>query len=261
MGFEGESECMGNQSLLVGPTRKAWLAARSQESTCDNSRASLGRGGEGMGGVAGSGQQNPCAVPVPFRSQADFLAEVAGAAGSARELVESQGAQDSQDSLLQSAGRNLRSREDERLLGAHGVTALDLALFESWPGLKALLDQSMPVIWLTQLALWPELMSSFLQMIRCISVHEDSEDGGEPMTVQRLRSHPDVECWQDEHMATAMVALTGLVVWCLGVPLALFLRIWALRDRQEPRNRRRFGYFIQGLEPSYWCLGCFGFYL
>ncbi|CAE7938699.1 unnamed protein product [Symbiodinium necroappetens] len=92
-------------------------------------------------------------------------------------------------------------------------------------------------------------MSQFMQMIRCISVRED-RDG--PVMVQRLHAHPDVECWQEEHMTLFTIGATGLVLWCFGIPLALFLRIWALRDRQEPENRRLFGYFIEGLEPRFW---------
>ncbi|CAE7468840.1 DHX37 [Symbiodinium microadriaticum] len=183
--------------------------------------------------------------------KADYLVEVANTARSALELEESLQKAEGEDSLLCRAGHSLRLKADELLPEVCGETErLDLGLFTARPGLWGLLNQSVPVIWLTQLALWPELMSKFLQMIRCMSVREDFGDA--PVTVQRLRSHPDVVCWQDEHLPKATIAMVGLVLWCLGTPLLLFLRIWSLHDRQEPRNRRRYGYFIQGLEPNYW---------
>ena len=50
----------------------------------------------------------------------------------------------------------------------------------------------------------------------------------------------------------ALIASIGLVVWCIGVPLLLFLRIYKLKDRQNPENGRRYGFFIEGYEPGFW---------
>ncbi|CAE7705350.1 SCUBE1, partial [Symbiodinium necroappetens] len=180
--------------------------------------------------------------------KADFVVEVSRAAKSVGELVDLQG--ECGRSLLKRACRQMRLRESELAAEVQGSAArLDLALFTSWPAPMALLKQSVPVVWLTQLALWPDLMSQFLQMVRCISVREDREG---PVVVQRLHAHPDVECWQEEHWTLFAIGVSGLVLWCFGIPLALFFRIWALTDRQEPENRRLFGYFIQGLEPRFW---------
>ncbi|CAE7779863.1 lgals3bpa [Symbiodinium sp. CCMP2592] len=182
-------------------------------------------------------------------SKADFVVEVAGTAESVDELVNLRG--ESGRSLLRRACRHLRLKESELVAAVQGSAArMDLALFTSWPRPMALLKQSVPVIWLTQLALWPELMSQFLQMVRCISVREDGQESA--VTVQRLHAHPDVVCWQEEHWTLFAIGVSGLVLWCFGIPLALFLRIWALTDRQEPENRRLFGYFIEGLEPRFW---------
>ena len=176
--------------------------------------------------------------------------EVARTAKSVGELVDLQG--ECGRSLLKRACRQMRLRESELVAEVQGSAArLDLALFTSWPAPMALLKQSVPVIWLTQLALWPDLMSQFLQMVRCISVREDRQG---PVVVQRLHAHPDVECWQEEHWTLFAIGVSGLVLWCFGIPLALFFRIWALTDRQEPENRRLFGYFIEGLEPRFWRL-------
>ncbi|CAE7037107.1 unnamed protein product [Symbiodinium sp. CCMP2592] len=179
---------------------------------------------------------------------ADFVVEVARTAESVGELVNLRG--ESGRSLLKRTCRHLRLKDSELVAEVQASAArLDLALFTSWPGPMTLLKQSVPVIWLTQLALWPELMSQFLQMVRCISVREDRQG---PVTVQRLHAHPDVECWHEEHWTLFAIGVSGLVLWCFGIPLALFLRIWALNDRQEPENRRLFGYFIEGLEPRFW---------
>ncbi|CAE7472602.1 unnamed protein product, partial [Symbiodinium necroappetens] len=184
-----------------------------------------------------------------LNAKADFVVEVARAAESVGELVDLQG--ERRRLLLQRACRHLRLRESELVAEVQGSAArMDLALFTSWPRPMALLKQSVPVIWLTLLALWPDLMSNFLQMVRCISVREDGQESA--VTVQRLHAHPDVVCWQEEHWTLFAIGVSGLVLWCFGIPLALFLRIWALTDRQEPENRRLFGYFIEGLEPRFW---------
>ena len=127
---------------------------------------------------------------------------------------------------------------------------LDFAFFTPFPGPRTLLHQSMPVIWLTQLALWPTLVSKFLQMIRCVPMQEDGLQ--ETKSIQRLALHPDVKCWEEDHNALATVAFTGLSLWCVGVPLLLFIQIWKLKDRQDANNYRRYGFFIRGLEPRYW---------
>ena len=101
------------------------------------------------------------------------------------------------------------------------------------------------------MARWPELLSTFLKMIWCTPVSEDNEQG---FTVvrQRLLPHPDVVCWSADHFLLSLLAIIGLGVWCVGVPLALFLRLYCLKDRQSPENFRKYGYFIQGFEPQYW---------
>ena len=70
--------------------------------------------------------------------------------------------------------------------------------------------------------------------------------------MQHLLPHPDLECWQRDHHALAAIAFAGLLVWCIGVPVVLFLKIWRLDDRQDSNNYRKYGFFIQGLEPKYW---------
>ena len=57
-----------------------------------------------------------------------------------------------------------KSRQDNM---ASDASPLDFGLFSRFPSLEQLLLQTRPVVWLTQLALWPELVSKFLQLIRC----------------------------------------------------------------------------------------------
>ncbi|CAE7792877.1 rngB [Symbiodinium sp. CCMP2592] len=130
------------------------------------------------------------------------------------------------------------------------ATELDFAFFTQRPGPFQLLHQSMPAIWLTQMVLWPSLLSKLLQHIRCSPMVE--ERAGEVVYVQRLLPHPDVVCWQADHRALAALAVAGLGFWCIGLPFWLFLKIWRLQDRQDPNSYRKYGFFFQGLEPQYW---------
>ncbi|CAE7915213.1 MKLN1 [Symbiodinium necroappetens] len=141
-----------------------------------------------------------------------------------------------------------KSRQDTV---ASDASKLDFGLFSRFPSLEQLLLQTRPVVWLTQLALWPELVSKFLQLIRCSPMPEDKDDGTAGY-VQRLLPHPDIECWTEDHAALIGVAVVGLSLWCLGIPLLLFMRIWMLTDRQDPDQYRLYGFFIQGLAPRYW---------
>ena len=69
------------------------------------------------------------------------------------------------------------------------VPNLDFGLFTSTPHPRKLLRESLPVIWLTQMALWPELLEKFLHLLRCSPIIEDRY--GVPKAIQRLLPHPD----------------------------------------------------------------------
>ncbi|CAE7203790.1 rngB, partial [Symbiodinium sp. CCMP2456] len=126
------------------------------------------------------------------------------------------------------------------------VETLDFGLFSATPRFGELLNQSVPVIWISLVSLWPGLLSSFLQMIWCVPVQEDD------VIVNRLLPNPSIVCWSDDHLVSARIAIAGLVVWCLGIPLTLAVRLLLIPDRQSPENFRRFGFFFQGLEPKFW---------
>ncbi|CAE7226101.1 Scube1 [Symbiodinium microadriaticum] len=130
--------------------------------------------------------------------------------------------------------------------GEVDLDTLDFGLFTRWPGPLQLLHQSVPVIWVTLINMWPGFLSQYLQMIWCQPFQE--EDG----VVHRLLPYPDVECWSSNHMPLATIAIIGLGCWCVGMPMLLIRVIWNLTDRNSPENQRRFGYFINGFEPRYW---------
>eukprot|EP00439_Symbiodinium_sp_Y106_P035489 s3907_g4.t1 len=131
--------------------------------------------------------------------------------------------------------------------GEVDLDTLDFGLFTRWPGPFQLLYQSVPVIWVTLINMWPGFLSQYLQMIWCQPFQEE-----EDRVVQRLLPYPDMECWSSNHMPLATVAIIGLGCWCVGMPMLLIHVIWNLKDRNSPENQRRFGYFINGFEPRYW---------
>eukprot|EP00435_Cladocopium_sp_Y103_P034368 s881_g8.t2 len=131
------------------------------------------------------------------------------------------------------------------------LESLDFGLFTSFPRPFQLLVQCVPVFWVTLLAMWPELLSTFLKMIWCTPISEDN-DRGFTIVKQRLLPNPDVVCWSSDHFVLALLAFLGLGIWCIGVPVLLFFRLYVLKDRQSPENFRKYGFFIQGFEPQYW---------
>ena len=119
------------------------------------------------------------------------------------------------------------------LVSSAGCGVFGLRSFLSKPSFSDLVNQSMPIIWISLVALWPGLLSSFLRMIWCVPIPENG------VVVSRLLPNPSVVCWSDDHMASAGVAMVGLGVWCFGIPVTLAARLLCLRDRQAPENFRR----------------------
>ena len=103
----------------------------------------------------------------------------------------------------------------------------------------------------TQNLRWPELLAAFLQMIWCASISGEGV-GGRIVVEERLLLNPDVVCWSGDHFASLLIAIIGLSLWCVLVPLTLFWQIYRLRDRQSAENLRKYGYFCEGYEPRYW---------
>ena len=107
------------------------------------------------------------------------------------------------------------------------------------------------MFWVMLLAMWPGLLSNFLKLIWCVSIVEDN-DQGITITKERLRPDPHVVCWSTDHVLVQLIAMLGLGLWCLGLPVLLFLSLLRLKDRQSPDNFRKYGFFIQGFEPQFW---------
>lgn len=124
-------------------------------------------------------------------------------------------------------------------------------MFSSFPGPLRLLSECVPVFWVMLLAMWPGLLSNFLKLIWCVSIVEDN-DQGITITKERLRPDPHVVCWSTDHVLVQLIAMLGLGLWCLGLPVLLFLSLLRLKDRQSPDNFRKYGFFIQGFEPQFW---------
>ena len=153
----------------------------------------------------------------------------------------------STEDLRQTASQSDRGASAGLLASGIDVDELDFGLFTAKPGLKALLLQSLPVVWPTLIAIWPQLLSQFLSLIWCTPIPEDG------CVRQRLVPNPDVICLSDAHLPAFLIAITGLSVWCIGIPGWLFTVIYRLgTTRQELESRRRYGLFIRGLEPSMW---------
>ena len=128
------------------------------------------------------------------------------------------------------------------------MDSLDFGLFSPNASFGELLYQCLPVVWVAVVSLWPGLLSSFLRMIWCVPIWEEDVVSRSRL---RLLPNPDVVCWSDEHFPSAALAVSGLVVWCVGIPLVLAAKL-SLEDRTSPDKHRRYGFFFQGLEPQYW---------
>lgn len=142
-----------------------------------------------------------------------------------------------------------------QLMGSSSATvdieALDFGLFSYRPWPRRLFIECIPVFWVMLLAMWPTLLSNFLKLLWCVPILEDN-DAGITITKQRLKPDPELVCWSRDHILVAMICFIGLSVWCLGVPILLYLNMWILKDRQSPDNNRKYGFFIQGYEPQFW---------
>ncbi|CAE7249789.1 Svep1, partial [Symbiodinium natans] len=151
------------------------------------------------------------------------------------------------EDAVEATAKDDHTAELPRGMSQIDAATLNFGLFTSFPRPRELLRQSMPVVWLTLTGIWPELLKEYLQLIWCSPVAEGSGE-----VVQRLVQHPDIVCWSFDHAPLALIALAGLLVWCAGIPIALFLTVWRTPDRQSQENHRNYGYFIEGLEPSFW---------
>ena len=128
-----------------------------------------------------------------------------------------------------------------------GMDCLNFGLFHEKPSPCRLVQESIPVIWIGLISIWPILLSGFLQLLWCVPMAENQGD-----EVLRLVPSPDVRCEAESQAygLPATLATAGLLLWCLGIPLTLMLRVLAITDRQAPHVLQRYGYFMQASEHS-----------
>ena len=130
------------------------------------------------------------------------------------------------------------------------MDSLDFGLFHTKPSPWQLIRESMPIVWIGLVSIWPVLLSGFLRLLWCVPFEVD-----EGKTSYRLLPNPDIVCESgsdesDAYGLPARIAVSGLMLWCIGIPLALVLRVLWLSDRQAPDTQRRYGYFIQASRGS-----------
>ena len=54
------------------------------------------------------------------------------------------------------------------------MDSLDFGLFSPAPSFGQLVYQCLPIIWISLVSLWPGLLSSFLRMIWCVPIREET---------------------------------------------------------------------------------------
>jgi hypothetical protein len=110
----------------------------------------------------------------------------------------------------------------------------------------------------TILLLYPSICRLTLAAFQCTPLchtpelptarSDDECDGGE--VTQVLFPDPSVVCYQPRWFAWAAVALVGIVVYCLGAPLA-FLRLTS-KYRSSPDGRARISLLLNSYTPECW---------
>jgi hypothetical protein len=113
------------------------------------------------------------------------------------------------------------------------------------------------LIFVVQL-MYPGLAARIFSVFRCRSVE------GVPGEV--LVQNLNVACHTDRHAVFEALAAVFMMLYVLGVPLAVFLTLWrnrkALNDESNPEHEAvayEFGPLYSQFEPQYWYFGAFVF--
>ena len=127
---------------------------------------------------------------------------------------------------------------------------------------RAALFTSPPVfnvhVW-TVLLLYPSICRVTLQAFQCTPLCDtptllmnttDALCDGETYTTYRLFQDPSIQCYTGEWAFWALVAALGIVVYCLGAPLA-FLWLCA-KHRHSADGRNRIGVLLASYTPECW---------
>uniref|UniRef100_A0A0G4I344 C2H2-type domain-containing protein n=1 Tax=Chromera velia CCMP2878 TaxID=1169474 RepID=A0A0G4I344_9ALVE len=106
-------------------------------------------------------------------------------------------------------------------------------------------------LWIiTVFLFYPMMTRKFLDNLACTS----GEKGSNIFKHPRLRADLSLYCFGEEHLPFYRVALAGVFIWSLGIPLGWFLVL--KRNRlylHAPMVRSRFGFLFVGYETAfYW---------
>uniref|UniRef100_A0A7S4GPA0 Tyrosine-protein kinase ephrin type A/B receptor-like domain-containing protein n=1 Tax=Oxyrrhis marina TaxID=2969 RepID=A0A7S4GPA0_OXYMA len=132
-----------------------------------------------------------------------------------------------------------------------------VGLFRQKCSFRGFLDDLLPIIFV---ALWVNrstVMNNFQELLHC-QLHELEKTGPTGRVIvfeQRYASELDFVCFEGAHVLIAWLAGIGIGVWVAGACLLiayLCFRSIEKRGLWHSLTRRRFGYFIIGLEPSFW---------
>eukprot|EP00746_Dinoflagellata_sp_MGD_P124919 gnl/MRDRNA2_/MRDRNA2_59582_c0_seq1.p1 gnl/MRDRNA2_/MRDRNA2_59582_c0~~gnl/MRDRNA2_/MRDRNA2_59582_c0_seq1.p1 ORF type:complete len:2264 (-),score=319.83 gnl/MRDRNA2_/MRDRNA2_59582_c0_seq1:32-6823(-) len=108
-----------------------------------------------------------------------------------------------------------------------------------------------PLMFICHFVIYPTVVRHLLIMLTCEQMGSNPETTGSV-----LLAVPDVECFKGEHMTWALASLAGLLVWGLGIPLALYFFLKANKAKMSIsiRIRALTGFVADGYESDffYW---------
>eukprot|EP00397_Hematodinium_sp_SG-2012_P000541 GEMP01000542.1.p1 GENE.GEMP01000542.1~~GEMP01000542.1.p1 ORF type:complete len:1123 (+),score=173.17 GEMP01000542.1:316-3369(+) len=99
-----------------------------------------------------------------------------------------------------------------------------------------------------------KITNSMIVLLECDSTLPQTRDVGSRGPQERLMGNPDIVCWEGEHRIWAVVSITGLICWTLGMPLLAFA--WMKKMRRHLFGslslREELGFLYNGFEPQYY---------
>mmetsp|Transcript_66435 Transcript_66435/g.144790 ORF Transcript_66435/g.144790 Transcript_66435/m.144790 type:complete len:922 (+) Transcript_66435:3-2768(+) len=147
------------------------------------------------------------------------------------------------------AGKHSTHHSDARSKGNQAVETLPvLGLFSLMqekvhPG-RSFLRESTPVLATALYNAWFSILRRCLLMMPC---------KGFPGGGIRKEHFPDAHCYGSDGQELTIFAVFGLLLWGVGIPLGIFLRLRLLGiGRLTSEYSRKYGFFLQGLKPTMW---------
>jgi len=132
-----------------------------------------------------------------------------------------------------------------------------LGLFKS-SSIRALMRESAPFLLITLISIWMVITRRYMLAVNSVILPvctECDRDKTEKVAVwaqvMRLKS------FAGDHLTIGAMGILGLVTYSIGVPVSILVMCYIRRFKlHESATRRLLGYFVAGLEPSYfwWAL-------